>query len=201
LAAYSNYGACLAGYIVERVTGIPWERYLETRIFAPLGMSRTTARQPLSASLAPTMAVGYRFDEGEFHPEDWEILGTAPAGAVSATAGDMARFMIAHLDDGRLGPSRILSDSIARLMHARAFGAGGGAPGLRARLRRDVEPRRSNHRPRGRHPVVPHRSLPRPRRSHRRIRLVQHRHRRGSRVRPLPPDLARSLLPDAGAAG
>jgi CubicO group peptidase (beta-lactamase class C family) len=45
--AYSNYGAALAGYIVERVSGKPFNDYVDENIFKPLGMTRSTFAQPL----------------------------------------------------------------------------------------------------------------------------------------------------------
>jgi CubicO group peptidase (beta-lactamase class C family) len=57
--AYSNYGATLAGYIVQRVSGVPFENYIEQNIFVPLGMTHSTFRQPLPANLKPLMSQGY----------------------------------------------------------------------------------------------------------------------------------------------
>jgi CubicO group peptidase (beta-lactamase class C family) len=45
--AYSNYGASLAGYIVQRASGQPFERYVEEHILLPLDMRHTTFDQPL----------------------------------------------------------------------------------------------------------------------------------------------------------
>ncbi len=121
--AYSNYGATLAGYIVERVSGTDWDSYLEQHIFKPLGMAHTTGRQPLPAHLAADMSTGYSYAGGLFVPEKFELLaGAAPAGSISSSAADMALFMLAHLGDGAMGQTRILADSTAKLMHARAFG-------------------------------------------------------------------------------
>ena len=109
--AYSNYGTALAGYIVERVSGRPFDDYVEQRIFRPLGMTRSTFRQPLPAELRPLMSEGYALGSGE--PMPFEIVGPGPAGSLSATGADMARFMIAHLDDGR----GLLRPETARTMH------------------------------------------------------------------------------------
>lgn len=96
--AYSNWATALTGYLVERVSGEPFDQYLERHIFAPLGMTTATFRQPLPAALVAQMASGYRpgKEAGKF-----EIVGPAPAGSLSASGTDMARFMIAHLEKGR----------------------------------------------------------------------------------------------------
>ena len=50
--AYSNYGAALAGYIVQRVSGEPFAQYVERHIFLPLGMRHATFLQPLPSGSA-----------------------------------------------------------------------------------------------------------------------------------------------------
>ncbi len=122
LSSYSNHGTALAGYIVERVSGIPFEQYIEQRILQPLDMTHTTARQPVPKTLAADMSVGYRFAAGEPRRESFEYVPASPAGAVSASAVDMTHFMLAHLQNGRYLDRRILSEAAAREMHSRAFG-------------------------------------------------------------------------------
>ena len=116
--AYSNYGTSLAGYIVERVSGEPFDDYVETHIFEPLGMDDSSFRQPLPARLQPNMATGYDKKSGEVVP--FEIVGPAPAGSMSSTGEDMARFMMAHLNNGELDGNRILQPETARYMHTTA---------------------------------------------------------------------------------
>jgi CubicO group peptidase (beta-lactamase class C family) len=113
--AYSNYGSALAGYIVQRVSGLPYETYIERNILSPLGMTRTSIRQPATKLLADDVSKGYTSAEGEAEP--LEFISKAPAGALAITATDMAQFMIAHLQDGQLGNKRILSAATAELMH------------------------------------------------------------------------------------
>ena len=121
ISAYSNYGATLAGYIVEQVSGIPFDQYIQAYIFQPLGMEHSTFAQPLPAALAPDMSEGYTFENGSFTPNKFEIILQAPAGGLSSTAGDIARFMIAHLQLGRYGDARILQEATARQMHQQSF--------------------------------------------------------------------------------
>jgi CubicO group peptidase (beta-lactamase class C family) len=117
--AYSNYGASLAGYIVQRVSHEPFDEYIERHIFAPLEMDHSTFRQPLPPALAPLMSKGYAVASGE--PQPFEFVGPAPAGSLSAPAEDMAHFMIAHLQDGEYHGQRILSAATAEMMHDSAL--------------------------------------------------------------------------------
>jgi len=122
VTSYSNYGTALAGYIVELVAGIPFEDYIEQNIFKPLGMEHSTFREPLPAALAPDMSVGYTYQNGLLKAEDFEFLnGINPAGSLSACATDMAKFMIAHLQNGQFGGQRILKEETALFMHSRLF--------------------------------------------------------------------------------
>ena len=122
ITSYSNYGTALAGYIVEVLSGLPFEAYVEEYIFKPLGMTHSTFRQPLHADLAEHMSVGYKYEKGVFKAEEFELIhGMTPAGSLSASGIDMARFMIAHLQKGRFGEIRILEEETANLMHSQLF--------------------------------------------------------------------------------
>ena len=121
IPAYSNYATALAGYIVQRVSGVPYDVYVEQHILNPLGMTHTTFRQPLPDTLKPLMSSGYELASQPAKP--FEVVQAWPAGS-SATSGlDMARFMLAHLQDGRYEDAQILRPETARLMHSRQFGA------------------------------------------------------------------------------
>lgn len=109
--AYSNWATTLAGYIVQRVSGMPFDDYVEHRIFTPLGMRYATFRQPLPPALAPLMATGYPRASEPAKP--FENVTPVPAGSLSASGVDMARFMIAHLQNGR----GILKPKTAAMMH------------------------------------------------------------------------------------
>jgi CubicO group peptidase (beta-lactamase class C family) len=113
--AYSNYGASLAGYIVQRVSGESFDDYLEKHIFAPLDMKHSTFRQPLPANLEPLMSQCYSLASEP--PKTFEIIGPAPAGSLSSPGEDMAHFMIAHLQNGEYHGNRILKAETAEMMH------------------------------------------------------------------------------------
>ena len=85
VAAYSNYGAALAGYIVERVTGQHFEEYVEQHIFAPLGMDHSTFRQPAPAQLEANLACPYRYVEGVYQAGDFGMVRLCRHGEQNAT--------------------------------------------------------------------------------------------------------------------
>ncbi len=120
-SAYSNYGAALAGYIVECASGLPWDRYIEENILTPLGMESTNLRQPMPETLEPRRAKGYKYVGGRFVAQDFMYSQEAPAGIISTTAADMATFMIAHLQKGSFGEARILEQETAERMHSELF--------------------------------------------------------------------------------
>jgi CubicO group peptidase (beta-lactamase class C family) len=122
-AAYSNWATAVAGYIVERVSGMSFDDYVDRNILEPLGMTLTSSRQPLPSRYASTMSNGYEWKGGDYVPRKWEIItGAWPAGSVSSTAADMAKFMIAHLNGGEYNGKRILSAATAEKMHTRVLG-------------------------------------------------------------------------------
>jgi hypothetical protein len=68
------------------------------------------------------MSLGYKFENGVFEADEFELIhGMTPAGSMSASGTDMARFMICHLQKGRFGEIRILEEETANLMHSQLF--------------------------------------------------------------------------------
>lgn len=117
--AYSNWATALTGYIIQRASGQDFDTYIDQHIFAPLGMRNSTFRQPLPAGLAAQMATGYPTPG---IAKGFEYVVPAPAGALSSSGTDMARFMIAHLQRGELDEQRILRPETADLMHNSPLG-------------------------------------------------------------------------------
>lgn len=101
---------------------MPFDVYIEENIYKPLDIQRSTFRQPVPSELAPDMAVGYTYANGAYKTEEFEYFnGIMPAGSMSATSTDMAKFMIAHLQDGRYGDKRILQEATTQEMHRQHF--------------------------------------------------------------------------------
>jgi len=125
IIGYSNYGAALAGYIIEQVTGMPYEQYIEENILAPLEMRRSTLHQPvpdewMREDSRPDLALGHY--PGLRGPAPLhEYFPSAPVVGLTATVTDIAKFMIAHLQEGRYGETRILQAATAQEMHRQQF--------------------------------------------------------------------------------
>jgi CubicO group peptidase (beta-lactamase class C family) len=103
MPAYSNYAASVAGYIVERVSGEPFDTYVQRHIFDPSGMTHSTFDQPLPPTLRPLISKAYKSESDE--PQPYEVIGMAPAGALASSGADMGRFMIAHLNHSLIDPA------------------------------------------------------------------------------------------------
>jgi CubicO group peptidase (beta-lactamase class C family) len=113
--AYSNYGMTVVGYIIQRVSGMPFDDYMDNRIFAPLGMSSSSFRQPPPPALLEAASQGYI--ESDQAPIGPEYFGDAPAGSLTSTPGDMAKFMIEHLQNEQTGKGILLTPETATEMH------------------------------------------------------------------------------------
>jgi CubicO group peptidase (beta-lactamase class C family) len=121
-ASYSNWATALAGHIVEIVSGVSFDDYVAQHIFQPLGMARSTFGEPLPEMLAPRLSGGYTHEAGAFKSHGFEFIHAAgPAGSLSSTGTDMARFMLAHLQNGAIGEGRILKPETTQQMHTRVM--------------------------------------------------------------------------------
>ena len=118
-ASYSNHGVALEGFIVEQIAGVSFNDYIAKNIYQPLGMTHSTFA--IIDPLPPTLAQGYRFNGLDYEPEPHLYNNMIPAGGLLTTGGDIARFMIAHLQNGQYGDARILGEATAKEMHTRQY--------------------------------------------------------------------------------
>lgn len=127
LISYSNHGFTLAGYLVELISGMPFEDYVKKHILAPLGMHSSTFN--VKESQSPNLATGYIFENGDFHQVPFDYVNDDPADGLVSTASDMARFMIANLQQGRYGNAQILKPETVADMQSQHFTHHAGMPG------------------------------------------------------------------------
>lgn len=125
---YSNPGIATLGRIVEVNSGLSFERFLEERIFQPLGMKDSFIFPP--ADKLARIAMVYRFRDGKLAPAGGDILGgdparlrkgakySAPEFGMYSTATDLAAFHQMVLNGGSYNGRRILSRTAVNLMTA-----------------------------------------------------------------------------------
>ena len=106
--SYSNFGASLAAYLVEAITGISFDEYCNTRIFQPLGMTETSYRFADLDLSHMAMPYGYSDHTGRYHPYGFYGCPLYPAGWVITSAPQLARHLVSFIQYGELEGVRIL---------------------------------------------------------------------------------------------
>lgn len=125
--SYSNYAPNLAAFVALQGSGAPdFATLAERDIFAPLGMSSTTFREPatpgthlpspMPAALLARRTQNLLWDGHGFYAHAYEHMMDGPASAVTTSAPDMARFMLALLHDGQFNGQRIYGPTVARMI-------------------------------------------------------------------------------------
>lgn len=127
---YCNDCAVLAAYIVEQVSGLSFETYVEQNIFIPLQMHHSTLRQELPADVPGELATGYVRRGGEVKPAAMEYSNQPGAGGLITTAPDMARFMMAYLQGGEFDGARVLNEATVARMFSGMFRHDNRLPGV-----------------------------------------------------------------------
>jgi CubicO group peptidase (beta-lactamase class C family) len=112
---YSNHGFALAAYVVEEVSGQPFDQYVAEHIMRPLGMAKSGYL--LSPPLPEGLAMGYSYQDGAQVPQPVDYDSDYPGGSIVSTGADMARFMLAHLQDGCYQGACILRPETEAEMH------------------------------------------------------------------------------------
>jgi CubicO group peptidase (beta-lactamase class C family) len=115
VGAYSNFGYGLAGQALATADQ-PFARAIEAELLDPAGMTGSSFGQPLPDEVADGHASGHGSD-GLAGPGEFPLMGLRPAGSLSATADDMARFLELHLRDGRVDDEQVLEPGTVSAMH------------------------------------------------------------------------------------
>jgi CubicO group peptidase (beta-lactamase class C family) len=112
---YQNTTYIAAGQIIPKVTGMSWEAFIQTRIFEPLGMKRSSTNLSNRANRAFPHA---SFD-GQIMPISFRSLASAaPAGGCNSSVRDLARWVRMQLNLGTFDGRELISSSCIKEMHA-----------------------------------------------------------------------------------
>ena len=112
--AYQNVVYSIGGLLIERISGMPWETFLRTRLITPLGMRETELRV---ADIVGKPDVGVPHGIVRDTVRVVPIRSTdavAPAGSVWSSVSDMSRWMRFVLDSGRVGTQRLITPATFR---------------------------------------------------------------------------------------
>jgi len=90
---YQNIMYLAAGAVVEAVSGMPWEEFVEQRIFEPLGMEETVPLLGRTLGQPNVARPHFRVDGKDVVIENASVDPVAPAGAVWSSVHDMARWL------------------------------------------------------------------------------------------------------------
>ena len=124
LVAYNNYDFVLTGRLIEIASGQPFADYVAEHVFDPAGMSATAIQG--NHDQGSDVATTYRPDgDTQVETAGLHSPATPTGGDMITTGGDLARFMIAQLDqDAALG------QDVARQMQSQQFTAEPRIPGM-----------------------------------------------------------------------
>lgn len=114
---YNNIMYIAAGELVGAVAGTSWDDFVETRIFRPLGMERTTSRDDV-VNQRDNVSGSHTEVDGEVRHvprRDYDNIGGA--GAIFSSARDMAQWMRLHLAEGVFEGERLISEESMRELH------------------------------------------------------------------------------------
>ena len=111
---YNNVVYAIGGLLVEKISGMPWETFVKTRIFTPLGMNESiplVSMLPGQPNVAtPHVLVGDSVQTVPYRSTD----AIASAGSVYSSVSDMSRWMRFMLDSGRVGDKRLVTPATFR---------------------------------------------------------------------------------------
>lgn len=112
---YANVGFGIIGYLVERLSGMPFDLYCREYVFAPLAMFNTSFR--LADVDIANLAIPYRFLLGRYIPYEHFGYIDYPAGSVRTSVSELSHFVIAHMQGGEYAGVRILDNKTVETMH------------------------------------------------------------------------------------
>ncbi|MHC1748284.1 MAG: serine hydrolase domain-containing protein [Cellulosilyticaceae bacterium] len=125
VSQYSNLGYNLLGYVIEKVSSVSYEDYIENNVLKPLGMTHSSVRLQ-----DDNMANGYMYMDNKFTKLPFAYQYTSGSSGVIASVSDMGNFMKMHLNQGVFEGNIVLEANAERMMHEKMFSNDDTLPGM-----------------------------------------------------------------------
>ena len=120
--SYSNFGYTILGYLIQEVSGMQYEDYIQNNILDRLNMSHSSMSQPLEEPFSSRLAKSYKWDGRMIHlPRDY--TNTLPGGGLIASGSDMTNYLLMHLNGGTWNDQEILSPGFHRMLTSQQYGS------------------------------------------------------------------------------
>lgn len=117
---YQNMMYATAGYLVECVSGLSWESFVQQRIFEPLGMTNSYMNDTSAREHASDYSQPHREKDGEIKEipfySHWQALG--PAGSIHSSVEDISKWLLFHLNRGKVGEQQLISEEQMIQLHS-----------------------------------------------------------------------------------
>lgn len=118
---YQNMMYMVAGILVEEITGMSWEKFVQTRIFEPLGMNHsnlsTEVTQKLANFASPYIYQKEQLKKIPFFKADGENDAVGPAGNINSCVQDMVLWLNLHLNGGKFQEQPFILAETLEQMH------------------------------------------------------------------------------------
>ncbi|MCP4660448.1 MAG: serine hydrolase [bacterium] len=123
---YNNLMYVAAGYLIEQLTGDRWEAAVRTRIFEPLGMTRSNFSVDDSQQDEDFAFPHRENDDGEIERIPFRRIDlVGPAGSINSSVREMSRWLLLNLNGGKLGDRRLINAATLADIHSPHMPTGG----------------------------------------------------------------------------
>lgn len=114
---YSDVSATLVAFLVQRAADMPFEDYIRSRLFEPLGMVAAWRTKDLPSAYQNNVAMHYSFIKGGYvHAKPAEPYPFYPSGGLFSNVEDLAKYICMLINDGDLQGTRVLPAKVVQSM-------------------------------------------------------------------------------------
>lgn len=115
---YQNLMYTAAGFLIECVTGMSWEEFVQRKIFEPLGMTHSNFSVKDTKN-TENFALPYRLIKNRLRQLPFlNIDALGPAGSINSSVSDMAKWLLLHLNNGKWNNQQIISPETLKEIHS-----------------------------------------------------------------------------------